>query len=275
MNLDPSLTGDTRVKSVIYINNQLPSHSFSPISTNSPLIAGVTLALPSPHPPLHLLSAYIPPSQAQEMSHVKPILGNLRPNPILLEMDSNLHHTLWNLINYQHTHHEAEDLVTLMNKAGLMLRLEAGVPTSISNHARTGETMVDLQWASPECYDWATVCKIDTSSEQSHFSDHLAIVTELDLPSNPLLQVQPKSKPNWSKTNWELYQTTLSANLLPILRACAQPEQPDIDEFLANITLAIEQAIEALTPSLTIKQKSRRWWSTETLNPLKHQANYL
>lgn len=104
MNLDPSSTGDSRVKGVVYINTQLPSHSFSPISTNSPLIAGATLALPLPHPPLHLLSAYIPPGPAQEMHHLKPILASLRPNPVLLGMDSNLHHELWNPITYHHTH---------------------------------------------------------------------------------------------------------------------------------------------------------------------------
>lgn len=86
-----------------------------------------------------------------------------------------------------------------------MLRSETGVPTCNSNHARAGETTVDLQWTSPDCYDWATICKTDTSFEHAHFSDHLAIITKLDLPSNPLSLIQPKSKPNWSKTDWELY----------------------------------------------------------------------
>lgn len=51
INMNPSVTGDSRIKSVVYINNQLPIHSFSPISTDSPLISGITLALP-PHTPL-------------------------------------------------------------------------------------------------------------------------------------------------------------------------------------------------------------------------------
>lgn len=51
MTTSPSMTGGTRVKCVIYVNNQLPTHRFSPIKTDSPLIAGVTVALPSPHPP--------------------------------------------------------------------------------------------------------------------------------------------------------------------------------------------------------------------------------
>lgn len=39
------LTGDTRVKSVIYVNKKLPNHRFEPILTNSPLIAAISLAL--------------------------------------------------------------------------------------------------------------------------------------------------------------------------------------------------------------------------------------
>lgn len=63
----PSLTGDACIKSVIYINNQLPSHSFAAVETNTPLIAGITVSLPLPHPPLHILSAYLPPKHPQEM----------------------------------------------------------------------------------------------------------------------------------------------------------------------------------------------------------------
>lgn len=111
------------------------------------------------------------------MSHLNPILETLRPDPILLGMDSNVRHALWNPINYQNSHRECEDLITRMNEAGLLLRSEPGVPTYISNHARAGETTVGLQWTSPGCYDWAMVCKTDESFKQSHFSDHLAIVT--------------------------------------------------------------------------------------------------
>lgn len=112
-----------------------------------------------------------------------------------------------------------------------MLRSEAGVPTFVSNQARAGETTVDLQWASPECYDWATVCKTNTTFEQSHCSDHLTIVTELDLPSDPLSQGQPKSKPNWGKTDWELFNTTMNTNLLPILQLCNALDSCSVDDL--------------------------------------------
>lgn len=158
MTLPPSLKGYTQVKSVIYVNNQLPSHSFAAIKTDSPMIAEITIALPLPHLPLHLLSAYLPPTQPQTMSCLTPILSHLRPSPVLLGMDLSLHHTLWNPPAYPHTHREAEDLMSLMNNAGLLLRSERGVPTYISNQTRNRQNTVDLQWLLPDCYDWATVC---------------------------------------------------------------------------------------------------------------------
>lgn len=38
---------DSRIKSIIYVNNALPTFSFSPLTTNSHHIAGVKLTLPS------------------------------------------------------------------------------------------------------------------------------------------------------------------------------------------------------------------------------------
>lgn len=175
------------MKSVIYVNNQLPSYCFSAIETNTALVAGITVALPSPHPPLHLLSAYLPPNQAQTMSSLTPILSALRPDPILLGMGSNLHHTLWNPPSYAHTHREADDLIARMNDAGLLLQLE----TYISNQSRNQPTIVDLQWHTPECYEWATVCRTESDFDHSHFSDHVAITTELDLPASPLADPTP------------------------------------------------------------------------------------
>lgn len=53
-----AIAGDARVKSVIYINNQLPIHRFATITTNTPLVLGVSVALPHPHP---LFTSYLPP----------------------------------------------------------------------------------------------------------------------------------------------------------------------------------------------------------------------
>lgn len=271
----PTLTGDARVKSVIYVNNQLPSHRVSPVITNSPLISAISIALQSP-PPLHLVSAYLPPGQAQKMEKLPPILETLRPHPVLVGMDSNLHHTTWNPPTYSYMHREAKSLIGIMNAANLILRPEVGVPTFIPNQARSSPTTADLQWLSPECYDWATVCKTDSDFTHSHFSDHTAIITELDLLSNPLVDLQPCTSPNWSKTDWEVYNTTLSSHLLPVLRQIQSSHEVDLVNNLADgISNAITQAITTSTPILKVSQRTRRWWCAKTLNPLKGHATNL
>lgn len=163
-----------------------------------------------------------------------------------------------------------------MNDAGLLLQSEVGTPTFVPHQTRSGSTTVDLQWMSPACYNWATVCKTDSSFEQSHFSDHLAIITELDLPSRPLSTLQPRTRPNWAKTNWESYKLHLSSRLAPTLELLREPPGfVDVSEVAEMITSAITYAIKESTPTLTISHRTRRWWCAETLNPLKGHANNL
>lgn len=130
---------------------------------------------------------------------------------------------------------------------------------------------MDLQWMNPACYDWATVCKTDSSFEHSHFSDHLAIITELDLPSKPLSDLQPRTIPNW-----ETFKSHLSSELLPILESLKEPvEDFNVEETANAITSAISAAVTESTPTLTISHRTRRWWCARTLNPLKGHANNL
>lgn len=165
-----------------------------------------------------------------------------------------------------------------MNDQGLLLRSEPGIPTFISNHRHTGQTTVDLQLMSPSGYKWATVCKTDVEFEHSHFSDHRAIITELDLPDNPLRDLITRQKANWSKTDWERYSTTVNIHLAPalctLLDTSTHPQQR-VDSAAELITTAINKVVEASTPTLTVSQRSRRWWCAETLNPLKGHANNL
>ncbi|KAH9812102.1 hypothetical protein DFH28DRAFT_899853 [Melampsora americana] len=130
------------------------------------------------------------------MEPLGPILESLCPQPILLGMDSNLHHPMCNPQNHTHVHQEADRLISLMKTAGLLLWLEAGVLTFTSSNTQGSQKTVDLQWLSPDCYNWATVCKSYTGFEHSHFSDYMAIVMELDLSASPLDGYTPRPRPN-------------------------------------------------------------------------------
>lgn len=273
-NLTSDHQDDSRIRSVIYVNSNLPTYSFAPIVTNSLHIAGVKLTLPHPHPPLHLISAYLPPGQAAKMELLRPILQTIGPAPTLLAMDSNLHHPIWNPTDYDHTHREAHDLIQLMSDHGLLLRSEPGVPTHFSNNRQGSKTTIDLQWHSPACYEWATVCMTDSSLTHSHFSDHAAIITELTV-TDPDLNIAPsRERFNWAKADWPTFTLSVAPRLQHI--STTQPSslnsQASIDNLALQIKQAITQSQHETLPIVTLNHRARRWWNAEVLNPLKGNA---
>lgn len=186
-------------------------------------------------------------------------------------MDSNLHQSMWNPPDYMNTHREADVLVCLANENGLILRAEPGVPTIISNHKHSGQKTVDLQWMTPKCYDWATLCRTDVNFEELHLSGNRAIITELNLPSSQLHEITAKTIPNCTNTDWGFYCASLNSLLVQTLRTVADAAIPPEEK----VNLVADQAIDAWTPDLTISQHSRGWWCAKTLNPLKCHANNL
>lgn len=99
-------TDDTRPKSFIYVNKNLPSHSFSQLLTNFLNIAGIKLTLLDPQPPLQIILAYLPPGWADVMHTLTPIVTIAGRATVLLGMDSNLHNPVpvWNPPQISPTH---------------------------------------------------------------------------------------------------------------------------------------------------------------------------
>lgn len=103
--------------------------------------------------------------------------------------------------------------------------------------------------------------------------DHLAILTELDLPTYLPVNTKPHTPPDWSKTDWDKYWSTISPRLTPALFLLAtNPAGDQVDSIAELITMAFDKTIKALNPLLKIGQRSRRWWCAETLNPLNGHA---
>lgn len=97
------------------------------ILTNIP---GVKLTFTRTHQPSHLIPAYLPPGKAATLNPFSPILKAIGSLPDLLGMESNLHHPMWNLMNYLHMHRDPHDMIQLMTKHNLMLRWEIPQHTS-------------------------------------------------------------------------------------------------------------------------------------------------
>lgn len=269
-----SHTDDKQIRSVIYVNNNLPSFSFSPILTNSRNLAGVKLSLSRPHPPISFISAYIPPGQAETMALLNPVLMSINRSPVIIGMDSNLHHMMWNPPGYDHTHREAHDLIQLMTDHGLLLRSEPGVPTHFSNNRQGSETTIDLQWHSPACYEWATVCKTETTLTHSHFSDHAAIITELSIPGQSEDNTLTRFRPNWALANWPRFTVLANEALqrLSLSLRLTLLTQEGIDNLATQVENTIVSARQQEVPLAKISPKTRRWWDPSVLSPLKGHA---
>lgn len=88
---------------------------------------------------------------------LKPSLSLVGSGPVLLGMDSNLHHPAWNPPSYTHSHTAAEDLILLAAHNHLVLRSEAGVPTFYAASDRSSNT------TNEDAYELATSCITDVT----------------------------------------------------------------------------------------------------------------
>lgn len=202
---------DTTTKSLIYASKSIPTTALAPIQTNSNCIAAARLSLP--HHTVTLISAYAPPKQPHKLLDLRPLLTTPTSDfdHVLVAMDCNLHHALWNPPTYSHTHREADDLILTMSEAGLDLRSEKGTPTVYPSNPSHANTTVDLLWLSPACHEWATVCRTDVDHEYSHLSDHAAILTEISLP-DPVPAKQPAYR-RWKAFDPTTFENHLTAAL--------------------------------------------------------------
>ncbi|KAG0140000.1 hypothetical protein CROQUDRAFT_29300, partial [Cronartium quercuum f. sp. fusiforme G11] len=112
-----------------------------------------------------------------------PPLPNLPAHQVLVGMDSNLHHPLWNPPGYLHVHQEAKDLLRMMAAEGLDLHSEPDVPTFYPSNPVHSNTTVDLMWMSNRCLNWTHKCCTDVDHTHSHLSNHAAILTKLRIPA--------------------------------------------------------------------------------------------
>lgn len=161
-----------------------------------------------------------------------------------------------------------------MTDHGLLLRSKPGIPTHFSNNRQGSQTTIDLQWHLPASYDWATVCKTDSSLTHSHFSDHAAILTEWNIPGQVKDVAMTRTRFNWAKADWQRFSDAVGPPLtrLSLTHLSDLPSQSSIDDSAMKIEKAIKEAQEIAVPVSKITSETRRWWDPDILNPLKGHA---
>ncbi|MBW0515825.1 hypothetical protein O181_055540 [Austropuccinia psidii MF-1] len=94
----------------------------------------------------------------------------------MIAIDSNLHHPLWNLLSYRHSHPEAKKLLNIMEGKISYLSSPPGIPTFLGRHGSA--TTIDHLWENPKAKSLITLIHIQL---KNHASDHQPIATNINL----------------------------------------------------------------------------------------------
>lgn len=268
-----SSADDSTVKTLIYVNKSIPSTALKPVNTFFNCVTAVSYAA-NEHS-LTLISSYAPPRQTHKLDPLRELLRRSPSSPtnhILVGMDCNLHHPLWNPPSYRHTHREADDLIGMMTESGLSLRSQCGVPTFYPSNPSHAHTTIDLTWVSPSCVDCVVECSTDVNHIHSHLLDHAGVISTINFP-HPLPSIE-RTYRNWKKFDAVLFKDTVASHLQPTLPLLCQPalDQTALDHHTYLLTQAVTASMNVCVPRLPLKPGAKRWWDKDLLNPLKAAA---
>lgn len=271
-----SPTSPPRYRCVTYVSRKIKSHLISQVNSHSSLVVALRLTLSPSSSLIHIINAYLPPLH-QDISHtLSPALTQATSGPIILGMDSNLHHPTWNPPMYPHTHKAADDLILLAATHHLTLRSEIGIPTFYATSNRQANTTINPIWMNEEAHDLATSCTTDTSLEHSYSSDHAAILATIDLPTLASPLSPPLPRLNWKKADEPKLSSCLSRSISPLADPSSQPRsREEIDSYVDQITQAINSAISSWVPVSNPPPNARRWWNEAVLGPMKRKSSAL
>lgn len=233
------------------------NHTSQNNSSLSVVVALNITPLPS-SPPIHLINTYLPPMCSKIAQVLGPSLKQPTLGPVLLGIDSNLHHPTWNPPAYHHTTQAAEDLILLAASHHLTLRSELGIPTFYATSDRQTNTTIDLVWTDAAAHNLATPCVTDVLLEHSHSSDHAAIITTLSLPDRRPL-TPPAPCLNWKKADKSKLKSLLDSTLNNLINLPSPiSNRADLQLYVDQVTLTINSAVQESVPMSSPPSNARR-----------------
>ena len=260
---------DHRPRSSIYVRKSaVPAAAIKPIPSPSPDVTAIALLQPDA-PDLIIINVYVDPTHHRALEHVEPIitLAHQAEAHVILLGDFNLHDPLWNPPNYLVTDDKAADLIDICSTHDLVIVSQCGTPTRVSTQLGHSDTTIDLVWASLEAADAIVECRTLPKHDLDFLSDHLALVTTVNLALPPPNLSQPLL---WDSANWDVAiatATDLFSRWRPPLNSAAE-----IDSAFTEMVDLVGRVCEAAVPRARSSQHAKRWWS-EGLSPLRHEAS--
>ncbi|MBW0533219.1 hypothetical protein O181_072934, partial [Austropuccinia psidii MF-1] len=172
-------TWSERPQTYIYIHNFVPLKNITFSNTNLQNLTQVAIdiLLKGINQKLTFLALYNPPCTFSELQELDQRLLEMdtRLHPMVIAMDSNLHHWLWNPKKYHHQHPQARNLLEICGRKGFKLILPKGEPTFMG--AFGSATTIDLTWANTIANKIISKCKVQL---ENHSSDHQPIVCKFN-----------------------------------------------------------------------------------------------
>lgn len=255
-------------RSLIYINSFIPSDSYQVLSAPTLDLTAITLTLPSPSPPITIISLYNAPRTTKAISDANVLLHSIDKNSnILLLGDFNLHHPMWSGDSVPHRTRacDASTLLDLISAHHLTLALPPATPTFFSSSRHSWST-IDLAFISQSLSESVLWCK----TESGHGSDHRAVSVGMDLTPHQQ-QRQPRRK--WKETDWVKFQRRTNELLEQVeaqKQAGALNTTQAVDTLIRDLNLALIQAANDAVPIAKPSPHQKRWWTPQLKGMQRH-----
>ncbi|MBW0546470.1 hypothetical protein O181_086185 [Austropuccinia psidii MF-1] len=270
--INPQTQAD-RPRSCIYIRNFIPSKNISSTNTKSQNITQVAISvlIEGKNKNLTLLALYNPPSTFIGIQELEQRLAEIndRHTPIIIVMDSNLHHRLWNPKGYPHQHPQSRKLISLCGRSGFKMISPKGQPTFMGAYGSA--TTIDLTRANSIMSKLISQCNIQL---ENHSSDHQPIITELNLEEKTINFTEKHISMRISMLNKEKYIQGVGEGIKQQLPHLRQPTVEEIETNARKLSDLLQQEYLSQGKSITTRaNKQKAWWDKKILNPIMKERN--
>lgn len=240
------------------------------LPSKSPLLTAIEVNLPQDRlSRIRIVSVYNPPTHNTGLPVLKEWLAQHHDRRVALVVgiDSNLHHTLWNPAGYRHTHTLAKELIKTLGSAGFTLKSQKQVPTFFSRARNTSPTTIDLTWIN---YALTRHTKTNTTSSENCGSDHQLLLTTIGL--DVKLEERTHNTARFETMAKASFCDDLENQLSSLPRPLCSIE--DIDDNVKCVTTAIVEAFSRQGKIVkTAPHRHKPWWNEEVLGPIIRERN--
>ncbi|MBW0480551.1 hypothetical protein O181_020266 [Austropuccinia psidii MF-1] len=249
----------------IYICSFVPLKNITFSNTNSQNLTQVAIdiLLKGISQKLTFFALYNPPRTFSGLQELEQRLSemNTRLYPMVIAMDSNLLHQLWNPKNYHHQHPQARNILEICGRRDFKFISPKGEPTFMG--ASGSATTIDLTWANTIANKIISQCKVQL---ENHSSDHQPIISEFNIGGKA----------------FEITETPISMNpsmldkgkYINQLQYLSQPTKEGIEEIAKQLSNFLQN--EYLSQGKYVKtraNKQKAWWDKKILMPIMKEGN--